>query len=324
VRRLAAGTSKCVAAIAALIAARAVIACNGDGSSEVACIASRAVYGVDGRENVANAGEPWATLASRMVAQVPNADFDAVAGKPEAFAEYSATRRRLFCTEERFSSEPSLADCSGILLAPDLVLTAGHCLTRYTCDTHVYVRGFLASDDGASPLARDQARHCRRIELIEGGDAGDYAFLRLDAPFDSPPVMPVRAIPPEQGTPVFLFGFSLGLPLKLRSANVVSVARDGASFASDADAFAGDSGGGVFDESGTLLGLILRGQTDLDWDAEGACFHMHHVVADPSLGLDEIAAAVGPPLERACDEGIVEACDALRAQSAPRVRSECP
>ncbi|MBC7171155.1 MAG: trypsin-like serine protease, partial [Polyangiaceae bacterium] len=53
------------------------------------------------------------------------------------------------CPDERYATQPSSAFCSGALVAPDLVLTAGHCVrTQAACDDTALVFGFAMEAPG--------------------------------------------------------------------------------------------------------------------------------------------------------------------------------
>jgi hypothetical protein len=113
--------------------------------------------------------KPWQEAAvRRAVALIPvrpaTTHFDDDAGLEDGGAEGptlegTASKRFHLCAEERFGKQSSLADCSGLLLAADVVLTAGHCFDEGDgCDRYRYVLGYSREDDGIHSLKRNAAR----------------------------------------------------------------------------------------------------------------------------------------------------------------------
>lgn len=108
---------------------------------------------------------------------------------------------------------PGAAICSGTLVAPDLVLTAGHCL-RGAAEDPASIR-FDAGWSGGKPAAR---RRGATVILLEGtpaaGMAGlpeDVALLVLDAPFPPEAVAPLPLMDPA-GSSFTLIAFRRDAP----------------------------------------------------------------------------------------------------------------
>lgn len=78
---------------------------------------------------------------------------------------------------------PGAAICTGVLVAPDIVLTAGHCV-RAAAD-HPDTIHFVAAAHGDSGIAMRRGRAVRLADPVPDGQlsiAGDLALLILDAP----------------------------------------------------------------------------------------------------------------------------------------------
>lgn len=171
---------------------------------------------------------------------------------------------RRFCPGQRFLDQPVAAFCSGTLVAPDLVLTAGHCMGRKDqppsrCGRTRFVFGYNLASAGSGPraVARDDVYSCAMVDAYKFDGSGDYALVRLDRPVRGRRPAVARRAPPEPGEPLFAIGGPYGLPLKvLEDAHVRSVNPAHGSFVTNLDASTGNSGGGVFSAvDGRLIGV---------------------------------------------------------------------
>ena len=69
------------------------------------------------------------------------------------------------CDDERFFSQPTPGFCSGTLIAPDLILTAGHCMNNPNgCAGTVFVFNYHMVDSVAlEPITVDDIFACQSI-----------------------------------------------------------------------------------------------------------------------------------------------------------------
>ena len=255
-----------------------------------ACLTSTAmafgpkvVYGIDNRQEVAE----YPDLRFREMAL-------SVAGKVRKFKLRSSRFGENFvdfphvalsysqnvCSKERFAEQFTLPHCSGFLIAPDLMMTAGHCVTNQDdCDSSSWVFDYLPQTDY---LEKKNIYNCARIVQQEVSTSlfkmRDYAIIQLDRKVSAErkPLKLRLEGKAHIGTPLVVIGHPTGLPLKItdnakiRSFNWVelllpirSIARKRSYFISDLDTFAGNSGSPVFNQNtGVVEGILVQGATD--------------------------------------------------------------
>jgi len=305
------------------LAAAAFAAVAGCGSTErgdgAAAYASPLIYGADDRENWYQLDEPLlrALAADATVALVDSSlaaiDDRGVVSLPDD------SYRELYdlCEGEAFADEPSIARCSGVLIADDLVLTAAHCLRALPCEALSLVFGFYyAAEDELNEIRDDDVFACEgvaafRYERGAGGATVDYAVLRLDRPAQGrrPARVDRDAAHPRPGEHVAVIGNGAGLPTKIDRRARVTAAQDGASsFVIAADTFHGGSGSGVYDSAGTLHGVLVRGGEDYE-SGEDGCQRVR--VAD-ARAIGEQIGSVAPALVDLCTDGAA-LCEGERA-----------
>lgn len=287
-----------------------VNACAADAEPTVACDASPLIYGTDDRIELRAAPPRFREVAGAVVGLVPAENYEDLIDSPGSLAEFSADRVFGLCPEEFGANQPALARCTGVLIAPDIVLTAGHCfLPSDRCDRYVYMTGLALNADGDNlDLERAEVRRCSTISARsepthELGASLDYALVRLEAPMRAKPATLAHSLP-WVGQPLVAATHPLGLPLKLdMGASVLAIIDQptaGAHFAADIDAFIGSSGGAVFDVEGKLVGLLVGGEGDFDYDRDRDCFRSRAIeAAYPSAFEWVMSASVLE--ERVCD-----------------------
>jgi hypothetical protein len=178
------------------------------------------------------------------------------------------------CSDERFLTQPTSSLCSGTLIAPDRVLTAGHCMDEIACLSRRFVFNYLYTNDSCSmpPITKDDVYRCVDFVRVET-DTVDYAVVFLDRAVTGR--TPVRVQSEAKAVDLYqtvnLIGFGSGIPAKIDSGGFVLNPRADILdfFVATTDSFAGNSGSGAFNDCGELIGVLVRGQTD--YVTDGKC-----------------------------------------------------
>jgi V8-like Glu-specific endopeptidase len=192
------------------------------------------------------------------------------------------------CEDEPYARQVVLPVCTGFLVAPDVLLTAGHCFeTAKDCEDFSWAFGYTHDIDR---LPINDVYGC--AEILEKklsssfGKIEDYAVIRLDrAVTDREPLQVRTRGRARLGTDVVVVGHPMGLPLK--ASDGAQIARMNAQelkrlfsslfrrryyFSANLDTYAGNSGSPVFDsQSGVVEGLLIEGAEDFEIDEENRC-----------------------------------------------------
>ena len=196
------------------------------------------------------------------------------------------------CEGERFAEQLAAGGCSATLIAPDVVLTAGHCISpiehvqpsnpavKAGCANTKIAFDYAYSTGGDDPseFHEEDVFQCSEVLALEYAvgeeDWADYAVIKLDR--EVPGRTPVKlrdGDPVGLGTAVTLAGHPSGLPQKIAPGTVstyINTRSECDGFILDVESFPGNSGSGVFDLTTNMVaGVVSQGNGG------------SHYVADP-------------------------------------------
>lgn len=236
---------------------------------------TKVIYGDDGRIDL------WQTDDARLkkMAGATVALFEAAGVSPDGERAKLSTQiygeRMGLCPEEPFFEQPMGAFCSGSLVAPDVIMTAGHCVTsQENCAGIKFVFGFAVTEKGAKPssVPAGDVYGCKELIGREQDGAGaDWALVRLDRRVEGREPLKLNLTGKiEEKTPVLVIGHPAGLPTKIAGgANVRDASKPGF-FVANLDTYGGNSGSAVFNaETGLVEGILVRGEQDYVYN--GSC-----------------------------------------------------
>lgn len=257
---------------AAGTAALLLVACSGEPvGPDLDVLQSRVVYGEDDRREYFEVSSPdLRAIAEEVLVIVPSEAVQFGGDEVQLVAPTLGKRAHL-CEGEPFFEQPAAGFCTAALAAPDLVLTAGHCLFGANCDEMFLVRGYLYEEEGVlRALQASDVYACAEVvaeRVPMPGEGGvDYAWLRLDRAVTGAVPLALKSEPPRlaEGDPVIAIGASEGLPVKVDQGGRVGRphATEAATFTVTTDTFIGGSGSPLFDRDLNWIGVLDRGATD--------------------------------------------------------------
>lgn len=229
----------------------------------------RVIYGEDNRLDYHQVAQAeWRHIAERTVALIRTANLD-----PQG--EWTNLRSNLFgesyglCQNEPFYSQPTVAFCSGSLVGPDLVLSAGHCIrNQSSCENTRFVFGFRIEDASLMPsrVPSNWVYGCRRlIHSIAEPRGVDFSLVQLDRPVSGFSPLAISHTPTEPGRSLVVIGHPSGLPVKVAGGAEVRSLQTGY-FVANLDTYGGNSGSAVFDaNTGEITGILVRGEVDFEY-----------------------------------------------------------
>jgi hypothetical protein len=183
-------------------------------------------------------------------------------------------KRHQLCSNESFADQPTVMWCSAVLVAPNLLATAGHCVNgRPLADLRfIFNWGMIKKGDIKTTVTVDSVYRATRILGMNYTlDAADWALVELDRAVSG--VQPVKIRRQDKirdFEDVYVLGHPCGLPMKYADGAKVRTNTDDAFFVANLDTFSGNSGSPVFNYSDdTLEGILVRGEPDFDHQPEG-------------------------------------------------------
>jgi len=196
------------------------------------------------------------------------------------------------CQDEPFRDQYNGAFCSGSLVAPDIIMTAGHCVrSESACKGTKFVFGFAIKEEGQNPdsvPAVDVYGCSQLLGRTEESYGPDWALVKLDRPVEGHhPLKVSREGTPAKGTPLFVIGHPAGLPTKVAGGAWVRDPDKNGYFVANLDTYGGNSGSAVFNgATGRIEGILVRGATDFVWDSANSCRRSNYCDNDGCRGED--------------------------------------
>lgn len=256
-----------------------------------AAITPRVVYGQDDRLDVYQVSAmEWLDRARSTVALINTSKMTPENGGFKIkTSSYGASQS--LCKTEPFYDQVTSAFCSGSLIAPDIVMTAGHCVRNLvSCQGTKFVFDFAYFAPGLTPsfAKADDVYSCKELIYSELNSTtmSDYALIRLDrAVVGRLPLAVRQSGEVSEGDSLVVIGHPSGLPTKIAGGANVRNVQSPAFFVANLDTYGGNSGSAVFNEvTGEVEGILVRGETDFRY--KNGCYVTNVCANDACRGED--------------------------------------
>lgn len=199
------------------------------------------------------------------------------------------------CRDEPFFHQSVIsAQCSGTLVGPNLILTAGHCIRNDEhCKQMSFVFDFQIKKKGAIPqfVPHGSVYRCAKViaRVRDSWPGADWALLKTDRQVLNRDPLPVNRSKKHitVGTPLVLSSHPNGLPTKVATGARVMRSEYDAFFVANPDSYHSSSGGAVIHAyTGKIEGVLVRGEEDWIQDPYKKCFRSRRCVEDHCNGED--------------------------------------
>lgn len=253
-----------------------------------------AIFGNDDRFSM-HSGSPNYNLGQATAVGVLSSLIESSSGDDlNTFEIFPDSLTDVMCKTEKFHNMPSLAyACSGFLIAPDILVTAGHCMVNkgvteneegMYCEVYTWLFGYEVDQKGQVNLAKipyENQYRCKKIiyaVLDEKSPYRDYALVQLDRPVVGREPLKMSAQALKLNDPVKMIGYPMGIPMTYSgNAQVVLNKEAESTFFTDLDAFDGNSGSAVFNTKNEVVGILVAGSPMTSFVSTGSGTNACHV-----------------------------------------------
>ncbi len=220
------------------------------------------------------------------------------------FVELSDSSYYNVCKDEKFASQKlSPIACTGFLIAPDLMMTAGHCMVNFGkaekiqtahCESFAWLLDYQASAQGqpaTEGLPEDKIVRCKEVIYANFAYSNkdgintysqDIALVRLERPITDRPHLKLAMSEPAIAEKLAMVGYPHGVPAKYVKNSAVLNTDHPDYIRTNIDAVGGNSGSPVLNAKDEVVGLLVRSfpNADLVDDKKQGCARWNRCSSD--------------------------------------------
>lgn len=251
---------------------------------------TKVIYGEDDRLDVyESTNTQYIELSESTAAMIPNSAIKKDRGGKSYTIKSKSLARRGICKSERFSDQPTAANCSGFLVGDKYLVTAGHCIKNQSdCAGSHWAFNYKMnnSTEANLNLAANDVYRCKKIisQSLSSRTRDDYALIELDRVTDKRPLTFRKTGKVKVNDKLVVIGHPTGLPTKIADGAWVRSTND-VFFSANLDTYGGNSGSAVFNAvTGVVEGILVRGETD--YISRGLCRVSNRISNSSGRGED--------------------------------------
>lgn len=253
----------------------------------------KVVYGEDDRMEIFEAPEAMQLVAKSTAAMIAPRDLT-LNEDGTYLADQSELHSNGICKDDPYANQPTTANCSGFLIGPDLIVTAGHCIrNQFACNNQRWVFDYAVdavTKEAGKAIPAENIYSCKLLvnQALSSFVGTDHALIQLDRVVkDRSPLKYRSEGKIEDATSIVVMGHPMGLPTKIADGANVRTNTHPHYFIANLDTFGGNSGSAVFDtETLTVEGILVRGETDYAYNREKMCAEIFKCDDDKCRGED--------------------------------------
>lgn len=258
----------------------------------------KVIYGDDNRQDLHEVSSPLYHRLSKSTAALFNEGTVSEMTNGDFFIQTTQYGEQYnLCSSEPFFTQRVASFCSAFLVAPDIMATAGHCVTNeQTCAKTQVVFNYAYStpDKKIDRAAKENVYHCHKLIAREYTKSKiDFALFQLDRPVKGiTPLKVKRSDKIHEESEFVVMGYPMGLPLKITDQAFLRKDETNKGFFTiNSDTYMGNSGSAVINaRSGVVEGILVRGAKDLIKNKELKCNESHWCKETGCRGEDVTAS----------------------------------
>lgn len=250
------------------------------------------IYGEDNRQDVFESRNSAFVELSKSTAAMISTDNLKSLSSGEIQISAASLQSRGICAKERFSKQITAANCSGFLVAPNVLVTAGHCIkSDYDCSASKWVFDFKVdhADQTTVTVPSSAVYSCKKIisRSLDSSTKDDYAVIELNRKAsDRRPLAFRKRGKIARGASLVVIGHPTGLPTKIADGAKVR-SHSTKFFVANLDTYGGNSGSAVFNtRTSEVEGILVRGDNDYVYDSNLGCQVSNVCTDDACRGED--------------------------------------
>lgn len=275
--------------LAALLMGLVLVPVRGSGE-----IFPEVIYGEDNRKDLYELGfgkhqlKQWARSTAIISSQSKVKDSSLFGFKKLVTKTLESAQN--VCSDEPFAEQPIGGWCTGFLVKDDILVTAGHCIqseSRCATAAIIFDYGYAEGSEQLNYAKEENIYSCKKI-IAQQYDAPrglDYAVIKLDRKVKGRTPLKVRTKGKVSShANLTVIGHPTGLPTKVAEGAYVRENSNSDYFVSNTDTYGGNSGSPIFNASGIVEGVLVRGEKD--FVQRGACNVSYRCEMDECRGED--------------------------------------